>query len=531
MNEAQTPLAPISATEPAAESLGVASLKSLTNLRRNSWYSVLSMVLRLGVTIISIPVLIRSLGLAQYGIWTVLLSVVNVAALAQLGLDSAVTYHVAHTAADTGTKQRDQVLSSALLMFSALGLIVATIIIVGAPIIVHLLFPSSLPNLPLVPVVIIFGGVAILQFWKQWAVAAEAGLLRYDIQASAESASTLFTYGGLIVIAWLGFGLLGLATWFLTAGLVALCIHAYLLHRAVGLRFDLAQGWNRTHAVSLFRFGITQWTAQIGGTLFGQGDRILVNYFLGPAAAGLYSVATSVAARINEFSSVPIQLIVPAISMAQAKEDSERAGAIFARAQRLNGLIVYILSAAIILGSTFLARILVTTADAEDLAPALRIIALVYGLYSLNAPGFFVAMGIGRPAINAGWSLLAGFLSILFLIFLTPRYSLHGAAWANIGYVATLAINWHVIRELRLGFLTSVMNQLPAFCCVILCWLVSMLLVRFAQPLWLCIIVSVALVVGSVAWVGGRELLWETHRALALVRKFGSNRPVFRHVS
>lgn len=492
--------------------------KSIISLRRNSWYSTLNMLIRLGVTIASVPVLIRGLGLAQYGVWTVLLSVVVVSSLAQLGLDAALSFYVAEVEGRENRQDRDQVLATSLLLFSGLGFGIAALICIGAPLILSILFSTMPSNPSLLLSLMLFGGVAFLQFWKQWAVAVEAGLLRYDLQTWAEGTGTVILYGGLILFAQLGYDLVGLTLWFLSATFVTLIIHGYLLYQTIGLRFDLRRDWSSSQARSLLKFGLTQWLSQIGGTLFGQADRFLINILLGPGAVGLYAAATSIAAKINELSAVPIQTIVPAISMARTAGKFDRIAAIFAHAQRLNSLVIYFIAATIMLGADTLARLLVTPEHANELVPLLRILVLVYAVYSLNAVGFFTVMGMGRPSINAHWVLFGGLLFTLLLVILIPLYKLYGAAWANIGYAVTLAINWRAAKAIDVDLRAYAISLLPFIFSMLACLLVSILFTRIFLPYSMRIVLSIVLVSVSGAWIAGYEWLREISKTSRVLR-------------
>lgn len=471
-------------------------------LRRNGIYNGLLTATRAAVTIAAIPVLIRTLGIEEYGVWTVLLSVVTLSAVAQLGLDSALHVRLAGAAEE----RRGPVAGTSLLLFSALGGACALLLAAAAPLVARGLFPGTVDAASLAPVLRIMGTVVLVQFWRGWASAVEVGLQRYDLQARAEGAGTILTYAGFVAVAGAGAGLRGLAWWLLAASVATLGLHLYLLR---GRLPGLGRGWERGEASAMLRFGTVQWVSQVGGSLFGQVDRILVNLLLGPAGAGIYAAGTGIAAKINELSAAVIQPMVPALSMATAAGQPGRVRDVFVRAQRVNGMVVFLLASAVALGAGPIAEVLVTERHAGELAPLLRILALVYGLYSLNAPGFFAAIGLGRPRINAVVVLLAGVAFVALLSVMAPAMGLAGAAWANLGYALTLAINWRVARMIRLPFREYAAQLAPLLCSALLAGALTVLLARSPVPAWAGIALSAPLVLALAGWVGGRAAFGE----------------------
>ncbi len=489
------------------------------NLRRSSGYNTLLMLLQLSVTIASIPILVRKLGVTEYGVWSVLLSVNGISLLALLGLDTSLTVFLAKVTVGDDERAKDALLGTSFLLFTGLGCFTAGLIWLGSPYIVKVLFPTLSSGRTVLQALIPLGGVVLLQFVKQWLTAVETGLMRYDLQTFGEGISVIVSYTGLMVVVLLGYRIVALANWFFLVTFLTVIFHIFLINRSKIIYFSHILTWSQPQARVLLKFGILQWASQVGGTLFSQFDRIMVNLLLGPTAVGLYAVATSITSRINLMSAIPIQPIVPSISTTHANKHRERTRQIFAHAQHANAIIVYFITAVIILGAVPICNLLVTAAHARELIPLLQLLALLYGVYSLNAVGFYVAMGIGRPAINARWVVLSGFLFAVLLIVLIPRFGLWGAVWANIGYSLTLAINVSVIRELGISLRAYVGSQIPLFSSLLISWLTGNWLATTFHSLWFQIVTPVCVIIILLAWVGGLPLYNEALHAFSLVKR------------
>lgn len=65
------------------------------SIQRNSVFNTLGAGFRLLIVLATQPLLIRLLGLEQYGVWVVLLALINIGALAEFGLGTALTTFLA----------------------------------------------------------------------------------------------------------------------------------------------------------------------------------------------------------------------------------------------------------------------------------------------------------------------------------------------------------------------------------------------------------------------------------------------------
>lgn len=400
--------------------------------------------MRLGLAIAAIPALTHSLGLSLYGLWSVLISLLTLTSLLQLGMAPAVTFQVAQSRTDKPTTKA--ILATSFMLFSGLGLLAGLTLSLAAHPIANLVFGHTELVKEAEDVLPIVGLAAGCQFLRQWVMAAEAGLQRYDLQAWADGLGTIGLYGGLVVLASLRSSVAVLTSWWVFASFGTLLGHWYLWRTRTELAVPLRGGWNSRYARNLLHFGLRQWPSQLGGNFFGHVDRVVVHLILGPSAAGLYSAATSVGVRINELSAAPVQVTGPA--MASTESPARRAN-LYRSAQSLNMLLAYLLAAGVMLAAQPLASILVPT-QAETMASVLRISGLCYGVYSMNAVAYYAAQGLGRPSINSRWMLTGGFAFLVLLLPLSGMFGLRGAMWANLAFSVTLGINWEVMRQLRI---------------------------------------------------------------------------------
>lgn len=475
-------------------------------LSYNSVYVSAGTVIRLIVNLASLPVLVRLLGLERYGIWSVLIAIVGVGELLDFGLSTALTSYLAADYAREDWVKVNQEMVTSWLLITLFGSVAGLWLLLFAPIITGRFFPDSQQEA--VEALRVLSWLPLLLLWQKWAMAIQAALLRYDLQAMTETSVAVFTRIGAIVVAFVNRGsLIELSLWFLFVngiGVMANFWVVILLLRRYPLQFFCYSKWA---ASNMLRFGIAHWLSALGSYLFGYVDRILVNYFLGPTITSIYSVATSVVIQINVLSAAPLRVLLPVISAANAKSQTSRILSIFIRGTRFNGMFVFLLAAPIIFWAKPLARVLIGQAYATEMVELLRILGVLYGLYSLNAVGFFTAIGMGRPIINTIWSLIGGILTCILMAVLSPNLGATGAVWANSGYLLTLMINLKIFYTFQDRLLNYLKALLPSVVCIIAWWKISAFVAELSQPVWLQIVEFLLVGGGTAALIAGKEFL------------------------
>jgi O-antigen/teichoic acid export membrane protein len=101
-------------------------------LLRNTLYNLLGLGLPLVVAIVTIPVLITSLGIDRFGILTLIWAVVSYFGLFDLGMGRALTRHLAETWAQGDQEQAERLVSTGLAVMAGLGTAAGILLALGA---------------------------------------------------------------------------------------------------------------------------------------------------------------------------------------------------------------------------------------------------------------------------------------------------------------------------------------------------------------------------------------------------------------
>lgn len=410
--------------------------RRVRSLLRNGFYNVGGQTLRAAVGLITIPFLIRFLGIREYGVWSLAYAVLALMVMSQAGISVAAAVFLSKDLANDDPQEVGTTLSfllvSAVLLAAALGLFLWF----AGPLIVRPLPAFGIHERAEAGRGLQIAGLAVAVFiFQRTLVGVEQALDRYWAINVLDLSQSLLVNVGLIAVAWFGGKTVGMMKWQTLAWTALLAAHGcfvFWLLRNKGLSF----AWNGEKARKMFRFSIATWASTLGSAAFGQCDRLVVGGILGAPVLGVYSAITNMTAKINSFSGTAVQPLVPSLSRDTAAEAPAQYR--IRQAVHLNALIAVEAGIVLYVLADWVMRVMVPGANTPQDILGLQIAAIIYALYSVNAPGYFILFSIGEARTNAIVVLLAGVLS-LGLIFLGGRqFGLLGAIAGNAGYFGTL---------------------------------------------------------------------------------------------
>lgn len=416
----------------------------MTSIRKPVFHVGLSTLAKLIFGLLPIPVLTRTLGIEGYGAYIILTSIAGFAVIGQVGLVPATIFRLSGAKSEA---EAVRTVTSSFALLSAFGLCISVLLVAFVPFLSFTFFSGPHREEMLLPLYITCGLIPA-QFFRNWMMAVGAGYFRYDLQALSEVLGAGLTSLGLAALALLGVGIAGLMSWVLMSTVATALLHAILLQRVVSWRLR-ASAFRKSETTRLLKFGSANWAVTIGQALFGQVDRLVVGRLIGLEAAGLYGAANSVASRINTVSGAPVQVIAPGISRLKAEHKQADARAMFQKSASIVNGIALVLAVGAIFLAPLVAMILVSAPlQRQEFAMILAILCLTYGIHSMGAPGFFGAVGIGKPALSAKWVLISGVIFAVALTLMSAQFGLRGAAWANLAYALTFMVTLRVGKDL-----------------------------------------------------------------------------------
>lgn len=289
------------------------SVSSREQTIRNIFFSMGSQILILGTSFFATPFMVQKLGADAYGIVILLSTVLSYMGFMDLGLSAATTYYLTECAFTNDWERFRQIVWSALITYSAIGLASGVIFSVLIPYIV-----SSWFNIPidlrstaimasylLIPVFIVSLTVQVFQAIV-WAHS------RIDLAALLASSNGVLQPLGALFMVLLGYGIIGIFIATLIANMITLILGLWMAKR-------LFKDWGSpTYSISimktLFVYGGWTYIAQVVNQFVQSLDKMFIGTHIGIAAVGYYNLSVVIPLKLwiiqGSFSSSAFPLLV-----------------------------------------------------------------------------------------------------------------------------------------------------------------------------------------------------------------------------
>jgi O-antigen/teichoic acid export membrane protein len=405
---------------------------------KNGFYNAAGGIIRIGLALLTIPLLIRLIGVEEYGLWTLASTVILIVALAEAGLATATTVFVSQ---DLGKEDVDG-LSQTLTVTVGAMLILATLAAIalwfGAEGIVDL-FPKlgKTQQLAAIQALQLGGLVVWAKLLQQVLIGVEQAYQRYSLLNILNTMQWVLLSLGLFGVAWFGGRTVALMQWQALTSVVTLLSHIWVVRSLVqGVRLRLI--WKTEKGLAIANYSLMIWLISLGTALFSRGDRLIVGYLLGSETLGVYAGITDATAAINSFSALPVQPLVPVLSNHSAKHNinNPELAKKVKQAFEVNGLFALGSAAWLFMFAPLVMHLMFADAVTDNSIVGFRVATVIYGLFSLNTVGFFILISVAAKLVMS-IQLMSGCFSLILIAIGASKFGLLGAITGNIGFLVT----------------------------------------------------------------------------------------------
>jgi O-antigen/teichoic acid export membrane protein len=419
---------------------------------KNGFYNTAAGAIRSGINVLTIPILIRALGVDEYGLWTLASTVINVVTLAEAGLSTATTMFVSQDLAKEdfdGVSQTLTVTGGAMLGLATLA---ALALAIGAePIVSSFAKLDRTQQLTAVHALQIGGIVVWTKLFQQVLIGIEQAYQRYDLLNLLNTIQSVLTGVGMLVVVWWGGQTIELMQCQAIVGVAILLGHIALvkfLTRNTKLRFQ----WDRSKGLTVARYSLQTWFTSLGGVLFAQADKLIVGAIFGSRELGIYAIITNIASQINLFSYLPVQPIVPKITQYFATPSADRVAfdKQIKSALEVNFSIALGAGAMLFTFAPFVLNILIHDATNPTYILSLQIVAIAYGFASVNAVGYYILLATDAVNICMKIQLISSVGSLLIIYLGSIHFGIIGAAVGNAGFMGTLLMVYVGMQQISI---------------------------------------------------------------------------------
>lgn len=409
-------------------------------LIKNSIFSSSSYFIIVLVALVTTPYIVTKLGIATYGIYILLTSLVGYYSLLDLGFNQGVTKYVAEFKEKNEKESVSRSINASLSVQLYLGLAASVLLVVFADSVVGLL------NVDAVHAADARIGIYICSVGFFFTMisgtfnAVLAGLQRYDLTGKTDSAVNLFLNIMIVLLLFFGFGLKELVAVTVLTAIISTCIYIALVRKFVpewkfSLRFD------RAYFQLIFKFSSFMFISKISNVFSTYVVRFVISYFLGPVAVSLYVIPSKLLSAFGGLLSSAANVIFPYTSQLNVSE-REKITDMFITASRIFAALSIPVLLFIMVYSYQILYLWMGASFAEQSSLVFSIIAFSGLIASQSTVPNLIISGLGYSRLIGFFGILAVACYMIFLPVLTKEYGIVGS---SVGMLLTTLINVLVV--------------------------------------------------------------------------------------
>jgi len=398
------------------------------------------------------PFVVHRLGLADYGVYVLINTIIGFLSLLDLGLASALIKYVAEYQASGNLAGLRKLLNSAHTLYFLIAFAGLLIFLILGKFFLPSFHITGETAQQIFLVFILAGLAFFVNTWGYVYAIIPAATQRYDIATKLSLAQLTFFNLGILVLVIMGFRLKAIMCLYLVSNILLIMGFRHYFHRLLpGIKLSL--GWDKEELKKSYSFGIFAALTNLASTSLFQLDRFLIPIFLGPALLTYYSLPGNVAQKVSGISGSLTQILFPLTSALSGSGQEARIGQIYRRTIRN----LAVLAAAGASSCAFLAYPILLVWVGPQFAQhgwkILIILATTHFFLALYGPLTFCLLGLGKSRLLTYISTGLALVNVLFLILLVPQYGIEGAAWAYLAGVLVIPVLalWVEKRYLNLG--------------------------------------------------------------------------------
>jgi O-antigen/teichoic acid export membrane protein len=311
----------------------------------SGWFSLGVNIL---VGIFLSPFILHRLGDAAYGAWILVFSVTGYYGLFDLGIRSSIVRYVSTYTATKDTEGVSRLINTALAVYTAIGAaaMLTTVVLSGFLQTFFRMPPNFLPTAR--SLFLMVGAAVALGFPAGVFTGILEGLNRFYFVNFTNLVSTLLRALLIVMALHYGYGLLAVAFITVSLPLLGAAVRAVIALRVLPLRFGWTYVDRRTFG-EIARYSGVSFILMIAYKLRFKTDEVIVSTLLSVAAVTYFSIGDRLVDYTSEVVSSLAQMFVPMSGQSSAKGDEKQLRTILVAGNRACALIVFPITAILII--------------------------------------------------------------------------------------------------------------------------------------------------------------------------------------
>ena len=429
---------------------------------KNVVYSISGNIWPIISALLITPIIVSSLGIKEYGIYTFFNTTISFMGLLDLGVATAVGKYLAEYHGRGDIVRIRALLATANSIFLGVGLVGLTIFVIGAflPSIFTIFSGYSSYKIGLIAAGFLF----LISSISSTYTLITSSLQRFDIGFKVGVTSLIVQQLTILILVLNGHSINSIFITLLCITFATL-IAQILVTRKLLPNTPYKLGWNKEEAKKSYMFGLVTFANGMASVSLTYLDRLIMPFFLGPSSLTYYSLPGNVAMKIPGISNSFSAVLFPMASSLSGNGEIDRLKTLYIRSFRL----ITVVAAALTVIIISFARPLLTYWISPDLADhatnVLLVLTATNFLLALIGPLSNFLLGLGKLKLLTVTSIIMAISNTILLIILIPLFGIVGAAWAwllSLGpaiYMFYFTEKHYLKLENRLSYYRNIISQ------------------------------------------------------------------------
>lgn len=407
-------------------------LQTSRNIFRNVIYGLSTWILPLGLSFFATPLILRTMGSEEYGIYSLVLGII--AYSFGLNLGRAIIKYVAEYRINGETGKIKDLIASVLFINLIFGILTNVVFFTASRyVVVNVLQIDADSQERAVTALYIAGVTIFFAIFNQLFASILQGVHRFDVYSKISFLNSVALTSGNIILALSGYGLIGLFIWNLFATLFFFLIFLWSAKRCLP-EFKLTLRFSREALNIAFKFSSVVLGYQALANLFLMFERGWITRKLGAESLTYYVIPMTLAIYIHSFIGSGVMVVFPLAS--ELKDEREKLLRLYHKATRAVCFFIFFIGGSIIIHSREFLTLWMGSEIAERTYLIFIIHTLTFSLLAIQTIVWQMSEGLGYPHFNTIINAVCLAINLVLLLVLTENYGLNGIALARLaGYV------------------------------------------------------------------------------------------------
>lgn len=395
---------------------------------RNVIYGSLTWILPIGLGFVATPIIVRSLGNSDYGIYALVLGFISYSFTFNFG--RAITKYVAEYRITGDSEKIRDVVSASFFLNIVIGLAgVFTMCLLASWLVGTVFNIEPEAHGKTITAIYIASGIIFLWMLSQVFTSVLQGIQRFDVYSKIFTANSFVLTLGNLVLVYFGYGLLALLTWNFSVLSIFFVVFGYTAKRLLP-EFGITFKFKAETLKLVLRYSSAIVATQLLANLLLLFERGLITHKLGSESLTYYVVPMSLGLYLHGFVASLAQVVFPLAS--ELKSDPEKLLRLYSKATKVICLLVVFVVVSVSVESPLFLQLWMGESFAVNSSNLLVLHIICFGLIAILSVAWQMTEGLGFPQFNTVATAVCTTIGILLMILLSNNLGNYGVAVARL---------------------------------------------------------------------------------------------------